>query len=35
MPFDRSRADRLRRRADDAIDIVDTVYSRLTAIAGA
>ena len=35
MPFDRSRAERLRRRADDAIDIVDTVYSRLTAIAGA
>jgi len=35
MPFDRSRAERLRRRADDAIDIVDTVCSRLTAIAGA
>jgi delta1-piperideine-2-carboxylate reductase len=35
MPFDRSRVERLRRRADDAIDIEDTVYSRLTAIAGA
>ena len=35
MPFDRSRAERLRRRADDAIEVEDTVYSRLAAIATA
>lgn len=34
MPFDRSRAERKRRLAEDAIDVADAVYSRLVAIAG-
>jgi hypothetical protein len=34
MPFDRSRAERTRRIAEDAIDVSDAVYSRLAEIAG-
>lgn len=34
MPFDRSREERKRRMADDAIDVADAVYSRLVDIAG-
>ena len=34
MPFDRSRAERKRRLAEDAIDVSDAVLSRLAAIAG-
>ena len=34
MPFDRSRAERRRRLAEDAIEIPDAVYSRLADIAG-
>ena len=33
MPFDRSRAERTRRLAEDAIDVADAVYSRLAEIA--
>jgi LDH2 family malate/lactate/ureidoglycolate dehydrogenase len=33
MPFDRSRAERSRRLAEDAIDVADAVYSRLAAVA--
>ena len=33
MPFDRSRAERARRLADDSIEVADAVHSRLTAIA--
>jgi delta1-piperideine-2-carboxylate reductase len=33
MPFDRSRAERQRRLADDAIDVADEVYSALAEIA--
>ena len=33
MPFDRSRAERRRRTADNAIDVADAVYSRLVEIA--
>ena len=33
MPFDRSRAERKRRLAEDAIDVPDTVYSKLAEIA--
>jgi hypothetical protein len=29
MPFDRSRAERQRRLAEDAIDVADAVYARL------
>ena len=32
MPFDRSRAERKRRLAEDAIDVADAVYSRLAEI---
>lgn len=34
MPFDRSRAERARRLAEDAIEVSDAVFSRLAAIAG-
>jgi delta1-piperideine-2-carboxylate reductase len=34
MPFDRSRAERSQRMAENSIDVADTVYSRLVAIAG-
>lgn len=34
MPFDRSRAERKRRLAEDAIDVADAVYSKLAEIAG-
>jgi LDH2 family malate/lactate/ureidoglycolate dehydrogenase len=33
MPFDRSRAERRRRLAEDAIDVADAVHSRLAAVA--
>ena len=33
MPFDRSRGERRRRTADNAIDVADAVYSRLVEIA--
>jgi LDH2 family malate/lactate/ureidoglycolate dehydrogenase len=33
MPFDRSREERRRRLADDAIDVADTVYEMLRAVA--
>jgi LDH2 family malate/lactate/ureidoglycolate dehydrogenase len=33
VPFDRSRAERKRRLAEDAIEVADAVYSRLAAIA--
>lgn len=33
MPFDRSRAERKRRLAEDAIDVADSVYSKLAEIA--
>ena len=33
MPFDRSRAERKRRLAEDAIDVADAVYSKLAEIA--
>ena len=33
MPFDRSRAERRRRLAEDAIDVADVVYARLAEIA--
>ena len=32
MPFDRSRTERRRRLAEDAIDVADAVYSRLAAV---
>ena len=34
MPFDRSREERRRRLAEDAIDVADTVYEALQTIAG-
>lgn len=34
MPFDRSRAERKRRLAEDAIDVSEAVYQRLTAVSG-
>ena len=34
MPFDRSRAERKRRMAEDVLDVSDAVYSRLVEIAG-
>ena len=34
MPFDRSRAERRRRLAEDAIEVADAVHARLVAIAG-
>jgi LDH2 family malate/lactate/ureidoglycolate dehydrogenase len=34
MPFDRSRADRKRRLGENAVDVPDPVYSRLSEIAG-
>jgi LDH2 family malate/lactate/ureidoglycolate dehydrogenase len=34
MPFDRSRQDRRRRRADDRIDVPDVPFEQLTRIAG-
>ena len=33
MPFDRSRAERRRRLAEDAIDVADEIHSRLSALA--
>jgi LDH2 family malate/lactate/ureidoglycolate dehydrogenase len=33
MPFDRSRSERKRRLAEDAIEVSDAVYSRLVEIA--
>ena len=34
MPFDRSREERRRRLAEDAIDVADTVYEALRRVAG-
>lgn len=34
MPFDRSRAERKRRLAEDALEVADTVYQKLAEIAG-
>jgi LDH2 family malate/lactate/ureidoglycolate dehydrogenase len=34
MPFDRSAAERRRRLSEDAIDVDDSIYAQLTAIAG-
>src|SRR5688572_140663 len=34
MPFDRSREERRRRRAEDVVDVMDPVYSALVSLAG-